>query len=117
MIAALRVLDADRVAQRLASDEVIELPDPATIFEAWLDPAVLAAIERRRAAGVETAGLGLDVDDAGGTETVLRRQCAGDQRYRIGQPCLQRLAEDIDALGQLHAIETVLQVGVLAADV
>src|SRR5580693_2961901 len=46
MIAALRVLDADGVAQCLAGDEIIELPDPAAIFKARLHPAVLSAIDR-----------------------------------------------------------------------
>jgi hypothetical protein len=67
--------------------------------------------------GFDPPGLGLDVDDAGGAEAVLRRQRAGDQRDRIGQPGLQRLAEDIDSLGQLHAVDAELQVRVVAAHV
>ena len=67
--------------------------------------------------GVECPGLGLDVDNAGGAQAVLRRQRAGDQRHGIGEPRLQRLAEDIDPLRQLNPVEAVLQIGVIAADV
>jgi len=75
-----------------------------------------AAIHRHRAARVERPGLCLDVDDAGGTEAVLCGQCPGDQRDRVGEAGLQRLAEHIDAFRQLHAVETELQIGVIAAD-
>jgi hypothetical protein len=77
---------------------------------------VRAAIHRHRAARVDRAGLGLDIDDAGGTEAVLRRQCPGDQRDRVGEAGLQRLAEHIDAFRQLHAVQAILQIGVVAAD-
>src|SRR5437764_13476124 len=78
VIIADRVLDADAVVQVFAGDEIIDLADPAAPFEARLQPFVRAAIHRDRAARHEAAGLGLDVDDAGGAEAVLRRQCAGD---------------------------------------
>jgi hypothetical protein len=46
----------------------------------------------------------------------LRRQGAGDQRHRIGEPCLQCLSEDIDAFRQLNAIYPELNVRMVAAD-
>jgi hypothetical protein len=79
-----------------------------------LYPTVLTAIERDRKAGIGASGPDLDVNDAGGLETVLRRQRAGDQRHRIGEARGDRLAEDRKALGQLHAVQSVLHVGVVA---
>jgi hypothetical protein len=40
---------------------------------------LLSAVEREIAARIEHAGLGLDIEDAGGAQTLLRRQGAGDQ--------------------------------------
>ena len=110
------VLDADGVVEVVASNEIIDLADTPAIFEARLQPAPATAVHRDRAAGFERAGLGLDVDDAGGAEAVLRRQRAGDQRHRVGEASLQRLAEDVDPLRQLHPVDTELQVPVVATD-
>ena len=96
-----RVLDPLGVVQILAGGVIIDLADPAALFGARLKRRLLAAIQRERAARIERPGLGLDVDDAGGAQAVLRRQRAGDQRHRIGEPRLQRLAEDVDPLGQM----------------
>jgi hypothetical protein len=51
----------------------------AAIFRARLKGRLLSAVEREIAARIEHAGLGLDIDDAGGAQTLLRRQGAGDQ--------------------------------------
>ena len=45
----------------------------------------------------------------------MRLQGAGNQRHGIGEARLQRLAEDIDPLRQLHSVDPVLQIGVIAA--
>ncbi len=45
----------------------------------------------------------------------MRRQCTGDQRHRVGEPGLQRLPENVDALRQLNPVEAELQIGVVAA--
>jgi len=51
-----------------------------------------------------------------GAQTVLRRKSAGDQRHGVGEPRLERLAKDVDPLRQLNPVETILQIGVIAAD-
>ena len=68
------------------------------------------------AAIVEHAGLGLDVDDAGGAVAIFGRQRAGDQAHRFRQPRIQGLAEHRNAFGQDDAVEAVLQAVMLAAD-
>src|SRR4029077_3691545 len=57
------------------------------------------------------------IDKPGGAQPILRRQRAGYQRHRVGEPRLQRLSEDIDPLRQLNSVDTELQIGMVAADV
>ena len=97
-IAAGRVLDADRVVQEFAGGVIIDLANASAPFGARLKPRVRAAIHGGRAAWVQRPGLGLDVDDAGGAQPVLRGQSAGDQRHRVGEPRLQDLSEEVDPL-------------------
>ncbi len=111
-----RVLDPQGILQVFAGRVIIDLADAAAPFRTRVDRRLRAAIHRHRTARIERPGLGLDVDDPGGAQPVLRRQCAGDQRHRIGEPGLQRLAEDIDPLGQLNSVDAELQIGVVAAD-
>src|SRR5947208_15472165 len=80
VIAACRVLDADRVVEKFAGDEIVELADAAAPFEARLHPAMRAALHRHRAARVERPGLGLAIDDAGGTADVF---CGHRVDYRV----------------------------------
>ena len=89
VFASSRVLDPDRVVKKFAGCVVIDLADGAAELDARLNPRLLAAIERDRAAGGERSGLGLDVDDAGSAQPILRRQSSGDQRYGIGEPRLE----------------------------
>ena len=67
--------------------------------------------------GLVVAGLGLDVHHAGGLEPILRRQRTGDQRHAVGKAGLERLAEHRQPLRQFDAVEPVLHVGMLAAQV
>jgi hypothetical protein len=63
------------------------------------------------------ARLDADVDHAGRAQAILCRQCAGDQRQRVGDAWREDLAEEREALRQLHAVETVLQAAMVAAHV
>ncbi len=102
--------------EHFAGKVVVDLANASAPFGARLKRRLLSAIEGERTARVQGPGLGLDVDDAGCAQAKLRRQRAGDQRHGIGQPGLQRLTEDVDALGQDHSVQAKLQVGVIAAD-
>src|ERR1700691_6176720 len=112
-----RRLDAAAVLQVIAGQVIIVARGRAAIFDARLHRVVAAAIDAGRAAGRETAALGLDIDHAGGAQPVLRRQGAGDQLDRAGEPCTEALAEEADAFRQQYAVDAVLHVGVLVADV
>ena len=92
VLAAGRVLDPDRVVKKFAGYVVIDLADGAAEFDAWLNPRLLAAVCRDRATRRERPGLGLDVDDAGGAQAVLRRQSPRDQRCGMATAS-RRLAE------------------------
>jgi hypothetical protein len=109
------VLDPFVVPQVLAGRVIIDLANPTAPFCARLKRALLPAIERRRAPRIEGPGLGLDIDDAGGTQPVLRRKAAGDQRHRIGKSSLQRLSEDVDPLRQLNSVDAELKIGMVVA--
>ena len=62
-----------------------------------------------------TAALGGDVDHRRRTQPVLGRQCAVEQFHALDRACIQALAEAADGFGNDHAIDAVLQVGVIAA--
>ncbi len=109
-------LDAQRIGVVVATDEIVEMPGRTAIVETGLQRVVAAAIHGNMPAIVEHAGLGLDVDDAAGLKAVFGRQRAVDQLDRFRQPGVQRLAEHADAFRQDDAVDAVLQVVVLAAD-
>ncbi len=110
-----RILDADAVADVLADGEVVDVAAAAAILRRRLHPVVRSAHERGLGAGIGRARLDPDVDDACGTQAILRRQRAGEQRERIGEARRQDLAEERQPFRQLHAIEPVLQAAVIAA--
>src|ERR1700691_2021287 len=112
-----RRLDAAAVLQVIAGQVIIVARGRPAIFDARLHRVVAAAVDAGRAAGREAAALGLDIDHAGCAQPVLRRQGAGDQLDRTGEPCAEALAEEADAFRQQYAVDAVLHVGVLVADV
>ena len=59
----------------------------------------------------------MNVDHPGCAKPELRGQGAGHERNVIGETGLQFLAEAWDAFRQKHVVDTILQVGVLTADV
>ena len=74
-----------------------------------------AAVDRDLPAVLEQAGLGGDVDDAGGAKAVLRGQGAGQKVELADEAGAQGLSEHRDALGQDHPVQPVLDVVVVVA--
>src|SRR5207248_5434817 len=66
---------------------------------------------------VQQARLGLEIDDARSAVSVLRRQSAGDELDRACDPGVEGRAETADALGYDDAVQAVLKVRMLVADV
>jgi hypothetical protein len=77
---------------------------------------VAAAIHADLAAIIEQPGLGLDVDDTGGTVAVFRRQGTVDQPHGFRQARIERMAEHRNAFRQDDAVDAVLQAIMFAAD-
>jgi hypothetical protein len=80
--AAVGRLDAEVVAQEIGGDVIAQRARTAAVDEARFDLAVAAAVDRDIAALREYAALGRDIDDAGGAQSELGRQCARDQAER-----------------------------------
>jgi hypothetical protein len=101
--------------QELAGGEIVEGAGAAAIAECRLQPVARARRHGRLGAGIGRARLERDVDHAGLPEAVLRRQGARDQRHLARVLGGQRVGEQGQAFGQLHAVQPVLQVAVVAA--
>ena len=112
-----RWLDAAIGVQVLGRDEVAELVLRAAVLEARLLGVSLSAVEVHVAAIVEQAVLGLDVDDSSGAQAELGRQRPGEQADALGEARAQRLPESRDSFGKLDAIDSVLKIGMVAANV
>ena len=95
---ARRVLDADAIMQEVAGDKVVHVANMAAIAEGRLEVVALAAVDRDFPAGIGDAAFGRDVDDGRGIEAILSRKGSGDQRQRVREPGLERLAEHRQAL-------------------
>ena len=112
-----RVLDAETVVDVLAGREIVDRAGAAAVGEGGLRIVARAAGDGGLGAGVGRAGFQGDVDDARGVQAVLGRQGAGEQRHLVGVARGQDVVEQRQALGQLHAVEPVLHVAVVAAHV
>src|SRR5262249_55674310 len=86
-------------------------------LERGRERSALATVEVERAAGIRESGLGLDLDDAGRAESVLRRQRAGQKVDRVGEAGRQGLGETGDALRQRDPVQAVLVVSMVPPDV
>ena len=115
--AAVRRLDAEVVAQKIARNEVAVGSGATAVAEARLDLAVTAAVQGYGAALGLNAALGGDIENAGGAQSVFRRQRAGHQTDRGDEARIERLPEHGNSLGKDDAVDTVLQAVVLAAHV
>ena len=76
-----------------------------------------AAIERDAAARRRGRRARDDVDKRGGAQPILRRQSAGDERHRAREAGLHQLRKAGDAVRQKNAVDAILHIGVLVADV
>ena len=117
VIGRRRIFDADAAAEITSGHEILGLADRAAIFSRCREGAVAAAIDADATAVVEGVGLGLDVEHAGGAQAVLGRQRAGNQRHAADDSGVDDLSESADAVRQHDAVDAILQVGVLVADV
>ena len=112
-----RVLDADVVLEIGAGEEVLQVAAGAADLQARLDMAAAADRQVEAAFVRHVRALGANVDHAGGAVAVLRRQRAGQHRHLVGEAGVEHLPEAADRLGDHHAVDAVLQVGVVAAHV
>ena len=114
-----RLRDADVVLDVVAGEIVVEAPERAPVLRARLDPGVAAAVHADIPARPKSPALGLDVHDAGGAQAELGGQRAGDKLDRIGEAGAQAaaLAEQAHPIGQGDAVDAVLHVAVLVANV
>ena len=112
-----RILDAEAVVDVLAGREVVDRAGAAAVREGGLRVVARAAGDGDFGAGIGRARLHGDVDDARGMQAVLRGQGARQQRHLVGVARRQDVVEQRQALGQLHAVEPVLDVAVIAAHV
>src|SRR5947209_7379580 len=117
IIVGRRVLDALLAREIAAGQKILPGTGGAAIFERRRQRRLTAAIDADAAAIVERAGARGDVDNAGGAQSILRRQRPVEQSEIADKACLDHLAETGDAGRQKDAIDAVLHVFVLVADV
>jgi len=110
-----RILDAQIVLQVPSRHEILRLAGGAAIFEVGRNGLVTAAIEADATAVVEGIRLGLDVDDTRRAQAVLGGQRAGDQRKVAYNAGVEDLAEGRDTVGELNAVDAILNIAVLVA--
>jgi hypothetical protein len=110
-------LKTEAGAQVTTCDEVFGIALNSTIFKAGRDGLPAAAIEADAAASQRRAAFGRDVDDAGRVQAILRRQRAGEQLQVADEGALKNLGEAGYAVGQQNAVDAILNVAVLIADV
>ncbi|VVC54709.1 hypothetical protein RHAL1_01609 [Beijerinckiaceae bacterium RH AL1] len=112
-----RVFDAEIVGREAPAHEVVPSAHDAGLRDGRLDRAIAAPIEVDGRAGIVGAVARLDVDDAGRVEPVFRRQCTVEQRQLADEGRVEDLAEAGDPIRQQNAVDAVLRIGVLVADV
>ena len=109
-----RVFNPQSVPIAAQGCEILRVADGAAIVEARRDRLAAAAIDAD-AAGRRGKGSAGDVDDAGGPQTILGRQSAGEQGQPADETRVQDGAKARDALGQHEAVDPVLDIGVFVA--
>ena len=114
--AARRIFNADAIVQIIFRDVIAELPDHPAALEALHDGIETADADRRFVTREDRPVFRVNVDHAGVAKSELRRQSPGDERNVIGETRLQFLSETGNAFRQENVVDTVLQVGVFAAD-
>ena len=110
-----RILHPAVAPQEGAGGEEVPAADHARIARMRLDRAEAAAIQPDRAARIERAGARLQADHGVGAEAELRRQRPRQHRHAPQRARIEDLPEALQAFRQLHAVDAVLQIPVLAA--
>ncbi len=111
-----RIFYSEIAAEITPRDEILCLPDRPAIFEAWRNGAVAAAVNADAAGIVERVRSGLDVENAGRAQAILRGQRARQQRQIADDAGIEDLSEGADAVGQHDAVDPILKIAVLVAD-
>ncbi len=111
-----RIFEAEVVTHQAARGENLPLPALGAIFEEGLTGRVAAAVERDIAARRVGRRARDNVDKPRRAQPILRRQRAGDERQRADEARVHDLREAGHAVGQQDAIDPILQIGVLVAD-
>ena len=107
------VFDPYVVMQVGAGQKVIQLPRRAAQLEARLHRVVASAVEVDAASVLEHA-LRLYLDHPCLPVAVLGRQRPGQEVDPLGEPGVEGLAETGNPLGEGHAVDAVLNVGVVS---
>ena len=98
-------------------DEPVETAVGAAELQGEVDGVMAAAVEIQLVAVERSAGLGSDIDDAGGVEAELCGEGSVDEGDGLDEAGIEFLAEAGDGFGKEHAVDAVGEVGVFAADV
>ena len=111
-----RIFYSQIVLEKAPGREILRLPDRAAIFDKRRDGSVAAAIDADFAGVVEGVRPGLNVQHACRTLAKLRRQRAGQERQAADDAGVEDLPEGSDAVGEHDAVDAILNIGVLVAD-
>lgn len=112
-----RVVDAEVIVHVGGNDKVLQLPAGSTQLQGRFQGIVAAPIERNFAAVELGARLRGDVDDARGAVAELGRQRARQDAHRLDHPGIDFLAKTVESFRQEDAVDAVLDIAVVAADV
>ena len=110
-----RILNADIVAQVGAVDEIAQFVVGAAVFKTGVESLIAAAVHIDVPAG-RKIGFGIDLDHPRRAITILCGERAGEQVDVLREACVQCLAEPVDAFRKHHAVDTVLDVAMIAPD-
>src|SRR5215831_10230478 len=111
-----RIFKAQIGEEAATREEVFRAPACPAVLDAGRQCRAVAAIDADRATRVLRTAARLNVDEPTGTQTVLCRKSAGDERQAADKTGLKQLSEARYAVRDDDAVDPVLEVGVLIAD-
>ena len=89
----------------------------AAVLDRRRERSLTTAVKADLTAVVENVGAGRDIDQADGSQAVFGRERAHDQGDAADPAGVENAAEAGQAVGQHHAIDAILHVGMIVADV
>ena len=104
------------IMQPGGGDKIIQIGGGAAKRRGRVEGVIAAAIDGNLVAIQLRPRLGGDVKDSGGAVAKLGREGAGDQRHRIDEMRINFLPEPIESFRQQNAVEAVLRIAMVAAD-